>query len=270
MRFLFVALFMVLGSQALAQQHQETIAKSGLPVTIVETPEQSSHSSEREAVSDKHDAADLNAQNRAADAATESAATADRQEELARWQLGISAFGVVALIVTIFYSIRATNAAIRSADLAEKAIVAAEEMGHRQLRAYIDVAESRFEGGPFDPVIVISVKNFGQTPAKDLQVRTVFDVGREPLAEPVLPEVWRPPTGIPLAPGNEWTFRYQYVVQRALDAEGGKPIARVTGQVKYLDVTGEKRETHFRIRTAGHRLDENMVIFPDATGNHST
>ncbi|RWD79485.1 hypothetical protein [Mesorhizobium sp.] len=270
MRFLLVALLMVLAGQALAQPHEGMIAKSGLPVTIVETPEQSSHSSEREAASDKHDAVDLKAQERAADAAAESAASADRQEYLARWQLGLSAFGVVSLIVTIIYSIRATNAAVRSADLAERAIVAAEEMGHRELRAYVDVAESRFEGGPFDPLIVVSVKNFGQTPAKDLQVRTVFDVGREPLPEPVLPEAWRPATGIPLAPGNEWTFRYQYVVQRALDAEGGEPMARITGEVKYIDVTGEKRETHFRIRTAGHRLDENMVIFPDATGNHST
>ncbi|MFK0692655.1 hypothetical protein ACFX5Q_31515 [Mesorhizobium sp. IMUNJ 23033] len=62
-----------------------------------------------------------------------------------------------------------------------------------------------------------------------------------------------------------------YDVQKAMNSEGsGGPVARVVGQIQYRDIAGEERETHFRVRTAGHRLGEYMSIFPEDIGNHST
>ncbi|TIV18187.1 MAG: hypothetical protein E5V86_06595 [Mesorhizobium sp.] len=157
------------------------------------------------------------------------------------------------------------------ANAAKDALDHAKATSKLELRAYIDVADARLEGDLFSPVMVIAVKNFGQTLAKVVQVRTVVDLGREPLPEPTLPDEWRTDSGIQLAPGNDWIFRFPYDVQQAVEADGkGGVIARVTGQVRYFDVTGEKRETHFRIRTAGHRLGENMRIFPDKIGNYIT
>lgn len=140
MRLLLVVLFMTLATGLRAQESQGVSEESPtqkeknqgdkqhshpsadqfpLPVWIIEDPSEAQRTRDREAASDKHEADDLKAQERAADAAVESAASAKRQENLAKWQIGLSVAGVFALLVTIIYSIKATNAATNAVAIAK-------------------------------------------------------------------------------------------------------------------------------------------------------
>ncbi|RWE78788.1 hypothetical protein [Mesorhizobium sp.] len=151
----------------------DTTGEIGVPVTIVDTPEQASHAAKREEKADEHDAADLDAQERAAKAAERSAATAERQEVPAWTQIivGIAStlIAVVALIVSLWTAItgiRTTRA---------------------QLRAYVSPVD-------FDTVITnqnvpphievkITFKNTGQTPARNVRLNLKWGVSRPPFKE---------------------------------------------------------------------------------------
>ncbi|MFK0692656.1 hypothetical protein ACFX5Q_31520 [Mesorhizobium sp. IMUNJ 23033] len=214
MRFLFVVLFMVLATHVSAQEAQGVTAKAPsqqegkdgkasdaqtraneppIPVRIIESPDDTQRTRDREAASDKHDSDDLKAQQKAADAADRAATATERQVVTAWWQVGVGIAGIIAILVTIGFTIRATNAAVRSANhadesarVAEKALLVSEKIANKQLRAYIDVADIKMEGDLFSPTIFISIKNFGQTPAEGFKCRYAFDIGYDPLPEPVL------------------------------------------------------------------------------------
>lgn len=120
MRVLFLALFMALATHVSAQEAQGVAKESpaiekekakpadcgvpdagshGLPVTIVETPEQAANAAKREKQSDDHEAADLEAQVRAANAAEDSAATAKRQETPAWTQISLTIAGTIIAVL---------------------------------------------------------------------------------------------------------------------------------------------------------------------------
>lgn len=98
------------------------------PVVILETREQASHATEREAKTDQHEADDLAAQRKAADAADRAATAADRQI-LPIWvQVSLAGVGTFLLVWTLYLNSRASRdasiaalASIRAADAAEKA-----------------------------------------------------------------------------------------------------------------------------------------------------
>ncbi|MER9421069.1 hypothetical protein NKI88_01240 [Mesorhizobium sp. M0317] len=187
MRFLFLALFMVLATHVSAQETQGVAAEApsqqegkdgktngtqanagepSIPVRIVESPEETQRTRDREATSDKHDADDLKAQKEAANAADRSATASEWQVVTAWWQVGVGIAGIIAILVTIGFTIRATNAAVRSADLADKAIADTREMGELQTRAYLAVTGGTvvYNGG-IDPQVFIRVRNAGNSPA---------------------------------------------------------------------------------------------------------
>ncbi|MES0158320.1 MULTISPECIES: hypothetical protein [unclassified Mesorhizobium] len=198
MRFLFVALFMALATHVSAQETQGVTAEApsqqeskggkandtqpsanepSIPVRIIESPEETQRTRDREATSDKHESDDLKAQQEAAQAAGRSATAADRQVNAAWWQVGVGIAGIIAILVTIGFTIRATNAAVRSADLAEKAIADAREMGEAQTRAYLGVSsvEARIEmisvlgDAPASFLTIkVNVINGGVTPARNV------------------------------------------------------------------------------------------------------
>jgi hypothetical protein len=125
----FIVAFLLLASTAYAQdgsgvtteapRHQENDdwnadnakrdSSFSVPVRVVDEPEDAQRARDREGASDKHDSDDLKAQQKAADAADRAATAAERQIEVAWWQLGI---GVVALLVTIWQTRRAMRAII--------------------------------------------------------------------------------------------------------------------------------------------------------------
>lgn len=145
-----------------------------VPVRIIEDPVQADYAKEREQKSDEHDAKDLQAQDRAANAAVESAASAQRQEYLARWQLALSVAGIIALFYTLLLSRRANKAAWA-------AVAATKITGEAQTRAYILVTEPKlsFEMMEDDPVLPAALipyfhcyfRNSGNTPARHTRLK---------------------------------------------------------------------------------------------------
>lgn len=204
MRFLFLVLFMALSSAVQAQEAQGVAPKgpavqeqpnrsaddtgdyswkSALPVRVVESPEDSKDRRDSEKKTQQHDTDDLDAQRRAAKAAESSAATAEGQIIPTWIQAGVAIIGTAALLVTIWFSIKATNAAVRSADLAEKAIATVETAAQQQLRAYvhIDDISLEWEEGQHEFGKTLRVrpiwKNVGQTPARNVQWSTSYELG---------------------------------------------------------------------------------------------
>lgn len=176
MRFVIVALVMVLATNVGAQEaggvagESPTVSKEqpgntenparqpkrfSVPVTIIETPEQASESARREQKTDAHEAADLDAQVRAANATERAAATAERQEIPAWAQIiigGMSTFiALVALgvsLLTAIWAIRTTRA---------------------QTRAYVHAETAELTWGnnrAVRPMVTMTVQNTGQTPAR--------------------------------------------------------------------------------------------------------
>ncbi|RWP19275.1 MAG: hypothetical protein EOR00_09210 [Mesorhizobium sp.] len=193
MRFGLVALFMVLAAHVSAQEAkgaevrapspQETengqtdISKddawnSALPVKIIEDPEQANHATEREIKSDEHEASDLQAQVTAATAAERAAASAERQEVVAERQFWLSLAGIVALVLTVFYSIKSTNAAVTAAAAATDANQIASRTSQTELRAWIGFSGWRIEAlgkkGAIDAFqFTFDWRNAGNTPASN-------------------------------------------------------------------------------------------------------
>lgn len=194
MRLLFLALFMVLATHVWAQDAQGVTPegpavqeqpngsadgtrgyewKSALPVTIVESPQDAEHARDREQKADEHEADDLDAQRRAASAAERSATTAEGQIIPTWIQATVAIVGTAALLITIWFSIRATNAAVLSAKLAKEAIDVARDTAQIELRAWIghdlvNVSGLGVEGAVDHYIFVMSFKNVGATPASGL------------------------------------------------------------------------------------------------------
>ena len=94
---------------------------------------------------------------------------ADSTREMVRitkWQLYIGGAGVFLLVITIAFTIRATNAAVEANRIAR-------ETARRELRAYVSVTSKgvRFDGDNL--VIYFVLDNAGQTPAKNIRFSAV-------------------------------------------------------------------------------------------------
>ncbi|WP_192365468.1 hypothetical protein [Mesorhizobium mediterraneum] len=194
MRFLFIALFMVLSTHVSAQEAQgvtteapsQQEGKSGkandaqssanepsIPVRIIESPDETQHTRDREAASDKHESDDLQAQQKAADAADRAATAAERQVITAWWQVGVGIAGMAALLVTIWFSIRATNAAVAANKIAQEHFVA-------ENRPWLSLGEPVFSIHSDDgssPVVFVkvAVKNVGRSPALNVYLHVKTD-----------------------------------------------------------------------------------------------
>lgn len=178
MRVLFVALFMVLATHVGAQEAQGVAAEApsqqegkdgkandtqpranepSIPVRIIESPEETQRTRDREAASDNHESDDLKAQQKAADAADRAATAAERQVVTAWWQVGVGIVGIAALVATIWLSVRSTNAAVRSANLAERVFTDIE-------RPWV-VIDINSVGAALANAMPISIVNHGRSPA---------------------------------------------------------------------------------------------------------
>ena len=137
------------------EQGRGGTSQTGIPVIIVDTPEQATHAAEREQKADEHEAADLDAQVRAANAAERSAATAERQEIPTWAQIVIGFASTIIAVIALAVSVLTAIISIRTS--------------RAELRAYVLPDASRLEitdGGL--PVANLRIKNFGQTPAYDV------------------------------------------------------------------------------------------------------
>ena len=157
-----------------ADSSEDNSGQLALPVIIVESPDQTKRASDREKQTDDHDQSDLVAQNAAAEAAAKSAASAERQENLALKQLWLSGVGILALIVTIIYTIKATNAATSAANTANAAYLAEHrpwlKFKSPPVITFGGVVADEELGGVKDLMVIESpMKNTGNSPAVDVE-----------------------------------------------------------------------------------------------------
>lgn len=160
------------------ESSSEVDSRQAFPVVLVQTTEEASRASEREALAAKHDAEDLEAQREAATAATQSAAATAQQVIPAYWQAILATVGAIGLLLTIWQS-RGSLASARRANINSEAALKlardanehAELTSQRELRAYISVnpAGVRWIADRTAWVGHVEIQNVGKVPARGVK-----------------------------------------------------------------------------------------------------
>jgi len=186
--------------------------------------------------------ADLCAQMRLAKAAESVAALADRQTKLSYMELG-------ALLLTLLALSVAAVAAMR-------ALRIARDTARRQLRAYVfpvyahirDVRASR-------PNFVIDIKNFGQTPAYGLRMKTALQSGSYPLDRELVPDVQSSIATAQLAPQaalfDDIALNHSLSANEISTLAEGSAAIYLFGEIEYFDIYKARRWTTFRMLLGG-------------------
>lgn len=200
-----------------------------------------------------------------------------RMQLWALWLLGVSGFGtaiagygLVLLRRTWFEAKAATNAA-------QDAVAVTRDLGQRQVRAYVSILGANvFDCGiGKQPKIVITIKNTGQSPAKNLKIRSVFAHGTDASLRPKLKLDSRAPpvalelgAGLELNHGGEITSIMTEPWLRKIAS--GKEQFLAAGFITYKTVFGETRRVTFRFHSGSGDIRDNRVILYVATRhNHS-
>jgi hypothetical protein len=238
------------GEEALDQQTEVdgqnagkgSLAPLGLPVRILEDPEEAEGAKRAQSRAEQREIDDLVAQQNAAEAAEGAVKVGIAQTLLAF-------FGTVALIYSLNLNRRATKAAV-------KAVEIAESTGISQVRAYVGVGTGSpsIHNGPIRATI--TVKNFGQSAAKEVKACLRWYCGSEFCKDYDISSAAPQAVGT-LAPSQESIAEIDTsvpddaVVREAIftDAE---PIRAGTtkfwffGEIRYRDAFGTSHVTSFR------------------------
>jgi hypothetical protein len=241
---------------------------SALPVRVIESAADSEHTREREAKSDEHDAKDLKAQERAANAA--------EKQILPTWAAAIlTAFGTGLLVWNLFET--------------RKSNKISEDTAKRQLRAYVYVVPQNDEHFSWDKHgrfqgCRLAIRNLGVTPA--YKVRHAFVAEILPGGENEIhkwPEPIVKDSDFVLHSG-EVGSNFNVIIndpdhahinpQCASPAKinavmGGDSSIWVWGVVKYEDAFQDHHETHFRYFIGRHQIRDGSLGLL-AHGNHAT
>ena len=162
-------------------------------------------------------------------------------------QFWVGSAGIVLLVVTVFLTFRATHAAIEANKIAR-------ETAKRQLRAYLGVANGTIRRTDLGegPVVILAIKNFGQTPARDVQ--HVMYCGSCPVGNEekffTLPFLEHTPE-IDLGAGQALFPRY-FVGSLEWSMLRDKVTSKtatfyVWGEILYRDVFGDSHRTQYRL-----------------------
>jgi hypothetical protein len=186
--------------------------------------------------------AELCTQMRSAKAAEDLAAHADRQTKLGYLVLGLLFLTLLALSV-------AALATLRSLRLAR-------DTARRQLRAYVfpmyahirDVRASR-------PTFAVDIKNFGQTPAYGLRMKTAIQSGNYPLDKKLVPEVESSIATTQLAPQaslfDDIALNHALSANEIVALSEGRTAIYLFGEIEYFDTYKKKHWTTFRMLLGG-------------------
>jgi hypothetical protein len=198
-------------------------------------------------------------------------------ERLAAYTFWLATFtGLLAIIAIAqgFFLIRADKTARISAEAASASLELSKTTAQRQLRAYVHVSGAIVRD-PLDNMkrrVVLSTKNYGQTPAYDVTMWIVTCVREFPLTESKLgppPHGFRkgkqilPPGGkegdivSPISPLN--------VREDALLKSGAAAIY-AAGEIRYRDAFGHKWRTKYRFFCNGEGLSIGAMA-ADTEGN---
>lgn len=247
-----------------------------LQVEIIEDPEDAERSRRREADSYQREQDDLIEQRRSADAATRSAGSAERQEDLTLWQVILAAIGTIAFLYTLKLSRHANASAVKAAEAAERAVEVAQGTAKTELRAYLSLSPGPIKIG--DAMYVkITQKNCGQTPAEWVQFfacAKILPINRE--AGPDFPEIDKEPGINAVQPTHSFSVSITVPETNTVrDASTGKrtkfpyrhrlvagsktdECVYVFTEVQYEDVFGRKHGTRacWRYEFSGSNLKE--------------
>lgn len=212
-----------------------------------------------------HDASDLCAQWRAADAN-------ERASRWGWWQLILSAIGIAGLIATIMQGRTALEKAREANNLAR---VSSE----RQLRAYVGILTFQVHSirpGHW-PYFGAQYKNAGQTPAKDLICRCYLKFTTE-APNKVRFKKMTPPTAskLVLNPGvdgwGELKLKDPLSTNEYLALRSGQATFVFAGYIVYRDVFGARHFTMFRHFLLPETIEENgyAKVGGDIRGNYAS
>ena len=206
-----------------------------------------------------HDASDLCAQWRAADAA-------QRAARWAWWQLIFSLAGIGGLIVTLWFNFEAWDQARKSEGDTERALTAAEDNARaalklaesadtnakKELRAYLDfngVTLKRWPQYVVPPDQIgmrhrTKIKNYGRTPAENVHITAIFSLEGEAAKEPG-PLFKADPVEKPIAivsPGSSVHEQTFFGLTESLIAALNQGLLKIKVSVllTYTDVFGER------------------------------
>ncbi|MFN0192651.1 MAG: DUF6471 domain-containing protein [Aestuariivirga sp.] len=131
-----------------------------IPVRIIEKPEDAERAKEREAKSDQHEADDLEAQRKAADAADRSAEVAEWQKIPTLVQMAFALFGTLGLIISLLINSKATRATVEMLRT-KRAWILYDDIGvtHTTNVTFAGVMY------PLGYLINVKLRNFGESPA---------------------------------------------------------------------------------------------------------
>lgn len=151
-----------------------------LPVDIIEDEAEAKARQAAQERAEQREIDDLAAQ-QGMDQATQ------RMVDLSEKQTWLIAIGTFLLFTTLLLTLQANRAAIRAAKAAERSVDVTQDIGQRQIRAYVtvwDVHIHNFRKGGH-PFIRYVIDNRGQTPATIVKfgvgIRTVDDPNRDPI-----------------------------------------------------------------------------------------
>jgi hypothetical protein len=144
---------------------------NAIPVRLIQSPVDTQHAQEREAKSDKHEADDLEAQRKAADAAERSAAATEWQIIPTWMQAGIAAIGTFLLLYTLW--------------LTRKSLLVARDSSKHQLRAYVVIKDAILLRAGSTPRVEVTIMNVGETPAFIIAASADFFLSEYPISNTV-------------------------------------------------------------------------------------
>jgi hypothetical protein len=210
-------------------------------------------------------------------------------------QVGIGILTLFGLAFTVSFAYRTAEAAIASAEHARTAANAAQESASAaraqiaiternariESRAYVHVEEISIpdENPKYQITLAIKIRNFGNTPAYKISIRS--NTSQNIIGEPKFDLAETPPLYYSLGPGQEHTTTIQLPVAlwtgiiRPMIVKGGRPFY-LFGEIRYFDAyqdqsIEEPRLTRFRseVILADEGIAKGIFVFSDE-GNEAT
>ena len=240
---------------------------SPLPVFIVKDKIESQSSQKSEEESKKHDQSDLDAQWKAANAASESAQIARDQLWLGWWQFWLAVGGTIALIYSLVLSRIATRAAVHAVEITK-------DTAKRQLRAYLVASSGSIERIAEGYILTAVIGNSGQTPAFSIKHNSESFCGKYPDGgPPPILDVNNTHYSV-IGAGDEFFCAQRLITDdpdRAMrEVQEGKIGFWIHGIVKYADCFGDTHTTKFRLVFGGRIAKSGGLIFHnDKYGNEA-
>lgn len=199
-----------------------------------------------------------NADNNSSEKADHDKADLRAQRNMARWakwmfwvafgQAIFSAIGIAFIWYSLKLNREATNAAIKAAEAADRAVEITAQTAERQLRAYISI-EADKEKKPLFAIsqirIWLKAHNRGQTPAYKFQHHTIIRVSEYPLTKRLFRKKIQRVAATDLGPGADLPFPIEHNIPLTEAERFGltKRTHRIyiDGVAIYRDAFGKRR-----------------------------